>query len=103
MKNKIGILGYKGFVGSAIASELKRKNIPYKGISRENYKKNTQIEFEYLINCSNPSKRFWAKKNPMLDFKESVKKTEYFLKNYKFKKFIHISSVSARCQILFMD
>ena len=78
MKNKIGILGYKGFVGSAIASELKRRNIPYRGISRENYKKNVQIEFEYLINCSNPSKRFWAKKNPMLDFKESVKKRNTF-------------------------
>ena len=38
MKNKIGLLGYKGFVGSAIAFELK-KNIPFKAISRENYKK----------------------------------------------------------------
>ena len=25
MKNKIGLLGYKGFVGSAIALELKKK------------------------------------------------------------------------------
>ena len=99
MKNKIGLLGYKGFVGSAIAFELKKKNIPFKAISRENYKKNIKIKFDYLINCSNPSKRFWAKKNPQLDFKESVQKTKYFLENYKFKKFIHISSISARCQI----
>ena len=99
MKNKIGLLGYKGFVGSAIALELKKKNIQFKGISRENYKKNIKIKFDYLINCSNPSKRFWAKQNPQLDFKESVQKTKYFLQNYKFKKFIHISSISARCQI----
>ncbi len=98
MKNKIGLLGYKGFVGSAIALELKKKNIPFKAISRENYRKNTKIKFDYLINCSNPSKRFWAKKNPQLDFQESVQKTKYFLRNYKFKKFIHISSISARCQ-----
>ena len=37
-----------------------------------------------------PSKRFWAKKNPKLDFDETVNKTKYFVKNYDFKKFIHI-------------
>ena len=45
-----------------------------------------------------PSKRFWAKKNPKLDFEETVNKTEYFVKCYDFKKFIHISSISARCE-----
>ena len=45
-----------------------------------------------------PSKRYWAKKFPKLDFEETVKKTEFFVNNYNFKKFIHISSVSARCQ-----
>ena len=38
MKNKIGLLGSKGFVGSAIASELK-KDIPFISITRENFKK----------------------------------------------------------------
>ena len=33
-----------------------------------------------------PSKRFWAKKNPKLDFEETVNKTEYFVKCYDFKK-----------------
>ena len=45
-----------------------------------------------------PSRRFWAKKNPKLDFEETVNKTKYFVSNYNFKKFIHISSVSARCE-----
>ena len=45
-----------------------------------------------------PSKRFWAKKNPKLDFEETVNKTQYFINNYNFKKFIHISSISARCE-----
>jgi|TARA_B110000483_G_scaffold241056_1_gene323081 dTDP-4-dehydrorhamnose reductase len=45
-----------------------------------------------------PSKRFWAKKNPKLDFEETVNKTQYFIDNYNFKKFIHISSISARCE-----
>ena len=45
-----------------------------------------------------PSKRFWAKRNPRLDYIETVKKTEFFIKNYNYKKFIHISSISARCE-----
>lgn len=46
-----------------------------------------------------PSKRFWAKKNPKLDFEETVLKTKFFLENYNYKKFVHISSISARCEI----
>ena len=46
-----------------------------------------------------PSKRFWAKNNPELDYEETVNKTNFFIKNYNYKKFIHISSVSARCQL----
>ena len=44
-----------------------------------------------------PSKRFWAKKNPKKTILKLLKK-HLFLKNYKFKKFIHISSISARCE-----
>ena len=45
-----------------------------------------------------PSKRFWAKNNPDLDYKETVTKTENILLDFKFNKIIHISSLSARCQ-----
>ena len=45
-----------------------------------------------------PSKRYWAKNNPELDFEETVNKTIFFIDNFKYKKFIHISSISARCQ-----
>ena len=46
-----------------------------------------------------PSKRFWAKQNPELDHEETVTKTKNILLDFKFKKIIHISSVSARCQL----
>ena len=99
MKKIIGLIGYKGFVGSAIASELKKKKKKFIGITRNNYNKYCNLKFDYIINCSNPSKRFWAKKNPKLDFEETVNKTKFFLRNYKFNKIIHVSSISARCQI----
>ena len=46
-----------------------------------------------------PSKRFWAKNNPELDYDETVTKTEKILSDFKFKKIIHISSLSSRCQL----
>ena len=46
-----------------------------------------------------PSKRFWAKNNPDLDYKETVEKTKFFIENFDYQKFIHLSSVSARCQL----
>jgi hypothetical protein len=46
-----------------------------------------------------PAGRFWAKNNPAADFKESVQKTADLFYGWQFKKFIQISSVSARCQL----
>ena len=46
-----------------------------------------------------PSKRFWAKQNPKLDYEETVTKTKNILSDFKFDKIVHISSVSARCQL----
>ena len=36
-----------------------------------------------------PSKRFWAKNNPDLDYKETVEKTKFFIENFDYQKFIH--------------
>ena len=46
-----------------------------------------------------PSKRFWAKNNPELDYIETVTKTKNIIADFKFEKIIHISTVSARCQL----
>ena len=94
----IGVLGFKGFVGSAISTELKKKKILFSGLTRQNYKRYINTNFKYLINCAQPSKRYWAKKNPLLDYDETVRKTKFIINNFKFNKLIHVSSISARCQ-----
>ena len=94
----IAVFGANGFVGSAICSELKNKRNFIK-ITRENFSQYKDEKFNIIINSAMPSKRFWAKQNPELDYKETVLKTKNILLNYKFKKIIHISSVSARCQL----
>ena len=95
MSKTIGIIGYKGFVGNAIYLKIKGKKI---SIQRSNYLKFKKKKFDIIINSSMPSRRFWAKQNPKLDFKETVLKTKFFIENYNYKKFIHISSISARCE-----
>ena len=101
MKNNtkdIGLIGFKGFVGSAIYENLSN-NYEVIGIDRNNYSENKLKDFDIIINSAMPSKRFWAKVNPDKDYEETVLKTKNILKDFNFNKIIHISSISARCQL----
>ena len=75
----IGLLGSNGFVGKNFTKILKKK-IQFLSITRENYKDYLKTSFDYLINAAMPSKRFWAKNNPDLDYKETVKNTFFYSK-----------------------
>ena len=68
---KIGLLGSNGFVGSEIKRSLLAKKYNFKSIHRLNFKKYIKYNFDIVINCSMPSKRFWAKKNPKKDYVET--------------------------------
>jgi nucleoside-diphosphate-sugar epimerase len=98
-KKFLGILGSKGFVGSSIVRYCKNNKIQFIGITRKNNIKYKNFEFKFLINCAMPSKRYWAKKFPSKDYDETVRKTNFFLKQYTYKKIIQVSSVSARVQL----
>ena len=74
----IAVFGANGFVGSSICSELKNKRNFIK-ITRENFSQYKDEEFNIIINSAMPSKRFWAKQNPELDYKETVLKTKNIL------------------------
>ena len=94
------VIGSGGYVGSALFEALlpssKHSLI---GVTRENYSEMKKERFDVLINCAMPSGRFWAKNNPEKDFEETVKKTADLLYGWNFKKFVQISTVSARCQL----
>ena len=93
------VIGGNGFVGSSICFELKKKKTNFIKITRDNYSHYKNKEFRIIINAAMPSKRFWAKQNPELDYEGTVTKTKNILLDFKFNKIIHISSVSARCQL----
>lgn len=96
----VAVIGSKGYVGSAVYQELLH-SLKYTvvGVTRENYVDIKKQDFDIIINCAMPSARFWAKNNPENDFVETVKKTSDLLYEWNFRKFIQISSVSARCQL----
>ncbi len=96
---KIGVVGAHGFLGSALIRACVSAGLDVMGITRDSYIDDSEKEFDILINCAMPSARFWAKQNPRLDFEETVIKTANLMYGWKYKKFIQISTVSARCQL----
>lgn len=96
----IAVVGAKGYVGSALCAALARvASHSVSEVTRENYAEMRKGEYDILINCAMPSARFFAKNNPDKDFTETVQKTADLLYGWKFKKFVQISTVSARCQL----
>tara|TARA_B100002052_G_C15875865_1_gene596910 strand:- start:530 stop:1225 length:696 start_codon:yes stop_codon:yes gene_type:complete len=98
-EKNIALIGYKGFVGSAIARKFKTRDIEFVGVDRSNFEKISEREFGIIINSAMPSKRFWAKNNPLDDFQSTVMLTAKLFYNWNYDKLVQISSVSARCQL----
>lgn len=90
---KIGIIGYKGFVGSAIYSYFWTK-YPYGviGISKDNYAE-TPKDFDLLINANGSSQKRLADSNPKADFEMNVNSVMNTLSDFTFRKYVYISSV----------
>ncbi len=98
-KTSIAVVGAKGYVGQALCQALeKNPGFSVIRVIRENYAAMKAGSYDTLINAAMPSKRFWAKNNPQEDFKETVQKTTELYTQWKYKKFIQISTVSARCE-----
>jgi nucleoside-diphosphate-sugar epimerase len=68
-------------------------------VTRDNYADARARNYDVLVNSAMPAGRFWAKKHPSADFVETVQKTADLFYSWNFKKFVQVSSVSARCQL----
>ena len=100
MLRTIAVIGAKGFVGSAICEEIeKRKEFKLIRICRGDDIALLVREAEVVIHAANSSKRFFAEKNPEIDFFESVEKTFKIKQLARGKKLILVSSISARVQL----
>ncbi|MDP3698740.1 MAG: hypothetical protein Q8R47_04070 [Nanoarchaeota archaeon] len=102
----VALFGANGFVGGEILKAFHQanqsadqsSNYSVSSITRENFENFMGKSYDYVINAAMPSARFKAKNDPLWDFRESVEKTAKMYYGFKCKKFIQISSISARCQ-----
>ncbi len=99
VKKNIAVLGSEGYVGRAVCTALEKKGEVPVRVTRANYEAMKNASYDVLINAAMPSKRFWAEQNPEQDFQETVQKTRDLILGWNFKKFVQISSVSARTQL----
>lgn len=96
----IAVVGARGYLGSALCRAfVNDSRYIVTPVTRENYEEMKANEYDILVNCAMPSARFWAKNNPEKDFVETVEKTAKLLYGWKFKKFVQVSTVSARSQL----
>jgi len=98
--HSVAVIGANGFVGSKICQHIESNSgfrlIPV--VRGESIRKAIS-QCDTVIHAANPSKRFYAEKNPNEDYLESVEKTKLIKKytNSK-KKIILVSSISARTE-----
>ena len=88
----IFLLGGNGFFGSAFIAYLKKKNIKFKKITKQNYKKFVNKNCDLLINCSTNSKKYIAEKFPTKDFILTPINVLNSIRDFKFKKYLLIST-----------
>jgi len=99
MTDKLAVIGSNGFVGKVMCLNARKNGINVVEVTRQNYQlAQKEGGFDYIINCSMPSGRFWAKNNPSDDFQETVQKTFNIKTDFAGSKVIQISSISARLQ-----
>ena len=91
---RIGIIGAKGLVGSAIFNRLKDEHYVV-AITRQSYPRHIGAEYDVLINANGNSRKYWANQNPLEDYDLSVSSVMSSLFDFKYKKYIFISSIDA--------
>lgn len=97
---RIAVIGAGGYVGSALFEKLQKdKNNNVTGVTRSNYSYWQKRKFDIVINAAMSSARLWAEEHPDRDFIESVKKTADIIYNWKYKKLVQISTISARSEL----
>ena len=95
----IAVIGSEGYVGSSLLRTLMGlSDANVQAISRNNFqqfsKVGTKHSFDLIVYAASPAGRLRAESQPEWDFQETVKKSQWFLKNYRFGLIILISTVS---------
>ncbi|MFA6214648.1 MAG: SDR family oxidoreductase [Candidatus Micrarchaeia archaeon] len=94
MAVKVGIIGYRGFVGSAFYEVFQEGGkFEVTGIGRENYGGLKGSAFDILINANGNSSKRLAETEPEKDFEMNVVATQHALGDFPSKHYVHLSTV----------
>jgi nucleoside-diphosphate-sugar epimerase len=88
----IFLQGGKGFLGSAIAKELKKNNFKFKIITKQNYKIFKKKKCKIFINASTNSRKYLSKNKDLFDFNNTVLNIKRSIVDFSFSKYILVSS-----------
>ena len=88
----IFILGGGGFVGSAFVRQCERMSLDFVTINRSNYDACRGMRCEILINCNGNSVKHFAVSDELGDFDASVKSVKKSLLDFRFQKYVFVSS-----------
>jgi nucleoside-diphosphate-sugar epimerase len=94
----IAVIGASGLFGRALVQAFTDTSHTVTPVTRSTYDSSRSAAYDVVINSAMPSKRFWARQHPDQDFIETVGRTADLLYGWRFKKFVQISSLSARCE-----
>lgn len=88
----IFILGGKGLVGSAFVRWCERNGRPYRVINRQEYASCIGQACDLLINANGNSRKLLATTDPIADFDANVRSVRASLSDFRFRKYVYISS-----------
>ncbi len=87
------VLGGKGFVGSAIVAEARRRGYRTTVVDQDEYAATVGTACDLLINANGNSKKFLATQDPKLDFDLSIRSVARSLQDFKAGRYVFLSSM----------
>ncbi len=97
MGKKVAVIGAHGFIGRNLCAAIlcENKSIELTQVTRTNFESASEDEYDIVVNAACNSDRNLATVDPHKDFIESCTLTSSIIHNYRFDRFIHISSTLA--------
>ncbi len=88
----IFLLGGNGFVGSGMSRALKARGLPFVTLTRENYTDFAGQRCDLFINANGNSSKILGREDPKLDFQASVASVRNTLCDFKFDRYLFLST-----------
>lgn len=87
------VIGAKGFVGSAIVAEARKRGWSVSEVDVDTYEQQRGSTADVLINANGNSKKFLSREDPGLDFDLSVRSTARVLQDFPCARHVHLSTI----------